>query len=470
MDTVCHPIALDLRAVAESIVHVLPSNDDDVDVEFIVVVSPSVPKALLLDETYIHRILMNLLSNGLKFTTSGYVMLKMEYNGSDLCVQVRDTGLGIPPVFLPRLFEPFSQAQTRGSQRGTGLGLSITKQLLEKMDGTISVESHYAENPNSNDRTGTTFTIAIPAKAPPSESSLLGQSIETYTVAMFPQRNPTRQEGQKAAWEHFGFDVVEVDSTSQLSNCPDIKYIWVDVEYLQSNPGCLDVLLNQETAKVLVPFSKQETLYHVPGLLSSSRFVLLPKPLMWHTFQSRIAVSHRSSSDLVDMCPNIPKICSPEVPQIETSNGIATHKEVNILLVEDNPVDFSIPILSLRANSDQINQKLGLKMLTSLGYTVLLASDGDEAITVLLSHDLNIDMILMDQSMPNKDGVTATHEIRQLEAEGKLRRKHAIIAVTAVVNSESRAAFGRAGADDFLSKPLSLGMLEQTLATFLRVE
>lgn len=109
-------------------------------------------------------------------------------------------------------------------------------------------------------------------------------------------------------------------------------------------------------------------------------------------------------------------------------------------------------------------------MLTSLGYTVLLASDGDEAIAVLHSHDLNIDMILMDQSMPNKDGITATREIRQLEADGKLRRKHVIIALTAVVNSESRAAFGRAGADEFLSKPLSLGMLEQTLATFLRVE
>lgn len=121
-------------------------------------------------------------------------------------------------------------------------------------------------------------------------------------------------------------------------------------------------------------------------------------------------------------------------------------------------------------NTCQINQKLGNKMLTSLGYTVLLANDGDEAISKTLQHDVVIDMILMDQSMPIKDGITATREIRALETSGKLLRRHPIVAVTAVVDTESRAQFKDAGADDFLAKPLSLGKLEQTLATFLRVE
>lgn len=109
-------------------------------------------------------------------------------------------------------------------------------------------------------------------------------------------------------------------------------------------------------------------------------------------------------------------------------------------------------------------------MLTSLGYSVLVASDGDEAISILLAHDMSIDMVLMDQSMPNKDGVTATREIRQLEVEGKLLRTHTIIAVTAVVDSESMASFRSAGADEFLSKPLSMSRLEHTLVTFLRVD
>lgn len=109
-------------------------------------------------------------------------------------------------------------------------------------------------------------------------------------------------------------------------------------------------------------------------------------------------------------------------------------------------------------------------MLTSLGYDVILAPDGQEAIIQITAHDTTIDMILMDQSMPIKDGVTATREIRALEANGTLSRRHPIVAVTAVVNTESRALFKDAGADDFLAKPLGLGKLEQTLATFLRAE
>jgi len=109
-------------------------------------------------------------------------------------------------------------------------------------------------------------------------------------------------------------------------------------------------------------------------------------------------------------------------------------------------------------------------MLRTLGYSVLLANNGDEAIEQTTKHDKIIDLILMDQDMPVKDGVCATREIRELESSGKLSKKHLIVALTAVVSTESRAQFKSAGADDFLAKPLSFGKLEQTLATFLRVE
>jgi CheY-like chemotaxis protein len=105
-------------------------------------------------------------------------------------------------------------------------------------------------------------------------------------------------------------------------------------------------------------------------------------------------------------------------------------------------------------------------MLISLGYTVLLASDGQEAIDQLLAHDSSIDAILMDQSMPIKDGVTATREIRELEVKRTVKRRP-IIAVTAVVSTQAQALFKEAGADDFLAKPLSLGRLEKTLGEHL---
>jgi CheY-like chemotaxis protein len=105
-------------------------------------------------------------------------------------------------------------------------------------------------------------------------------------------------------------------------------------------------------------------------------------------------------------------------------------------------------------------------MLISLGYTVLLAPDGQEAIDQLLAHDSSIDAILMDQSMPIKDGVTATREIRELETKGAVKRRP-IIVVTAVVSTQAQALFKEAGADEFLAKPLSLGRLEKTLGEHL---
>lgn len=109
-------------------------------------------------------------------------------------------------------------------------------------------------------------------------------------------------------------------------------------------------------------------------------------------------------------------------------------------------------------------------MLTSLGYSVLVAGNGEESIQQVLRHDATTDAILMDQSMPVKDGVTATREIRDLEAMGKLQSRHLIIACTAVVDTDSRAQFREAGADDFLAKPLSLKTLDQTLKMALRDE
>ena len=106
-------------------------------------------------------------------------------------------------------------------------------------------------------------------------------------------------------------------------------------------------------------------------------------------------------------------------------------------------------------------------MLSALKYQVLTADDGQDAIEQISKHDETVDVILMDQSMPRKDGVNATKEIRAMEAEGKLSRRRPIIAVTAVVSAESQALFKAAGADDFLTKPLSLDELKQTLAIHL---
>ncbi len=109
-------------------------------------------------------------------------------------------------------------------------------------------------------------------------------------------------------------------------------------------------------------------------------------------------------------------------------------------------------------------------MLEFLGHKVLTAENGEDAIEQITRYDDVVDLVLMDQSMPKKDGVTATKEIRAMEAAGILTRRHPILAVTAVVSAKSQAMFKAAGSDNFLPKPLSMGKLERALAEYLPTE
>lgn len=328
----------------------LPNHSDEAEVELMVVIAPDVPNTLFLDETYIHRILMNLLSNSLKFTKSGYVLLSLEMKDGNLVANLKDTGTGIPPSFLDEVFEPFSQAQTRGSQRGTGLGLSIVKQLVHKMQGTITVESVHADQGVSPNETGTTFTVTIPAQMPYPGPSTPQPSLEAGTVALLYPVKPRILEGLKMAWALFGCDVVVVQELAELSNS-QIKYIWADASILKCHPEWLQQLLSQNQWTILVPFDHQESVQQLHGLLSAPHFVPLQKPLMWHTFQGRIAIASHASSNIdasLSVRPASEKHTADKIGP-STLNGSMVLKEVNILLVEDNIVRMHIFQTQLRA-------------------------------------------------------------------------------------------------------------------------
>ncbi|CAD6586078.1 MAG: hypothetical protein ASARMPREDX12_002194 [Alectoria sarmentosa] len=446
-EAVCRPVALDMRTVCESILMLLPNKDDEADANLMVVVSPDVPDSLFLDETYIQRILMNLLSNAIKFTRSGYIILLIEMENGKLVATVKDTGSGIPPSFLPELFEPFKQATTRGSQRGTGLGMSIIKQLLHKMHGTIEVESRHPDTASVEPgQTGSTFTITIPAplSSAPKREPFFVDAVPS--IAVFHGDNERSFEGLRSAWETFGFDVVRVKEFPDLSDS-EWKYVWADLLFLKRNPRCLQQLLEQDQWQVLVPYDTQEALQQIPSVQPGPHLVCLQTPLLWHTFTDRIAAAgepsnNAASARTVRFAPQVDIVDGYDKGQPQE----ATAKDSVILL---------------------INQKLGKKMLTALRYQVLLADNGEEAIEQMIKHDTTIDAILMDQSMPVKDGITATREIRAMEAAGTLSRRRPIIAVTAVVSAQAQALFKAAGAEDFLNKPLSLSKLEQTLAIYL---
>ena len=262
----------------------LPNRDDEDDVELMVVVSPQVPPSLFLDETYIQRIIMNLLSNALKFTRSGYILLMVEMRNGNLVATVRDTGSGIPPSFLPQLFEPFKQATTRGSQRGTGLGMSIIKQLLNKMEGSIEVQSsHVDESEVEVGQSGSTFTVTIPVQLPNSSKYSPSSPKPSSTVAVFHGNDERAFEGLCTAWGMSGFKVIRVGQFSELGDT-DCKYVWADLEFLRRNTYVLQQLLEQDKWPILIPSDKKEAAKTIP---SSKGY-----PMPWN---SEVVPPHKGS-------------------------------------------------------------------------------------------------------------------------------------------------------------------------------
>ncbi|KAI4737931.1 hypothetical protein E4T50_11603 [Aureobasidium sp. EXF-12298] len=485
---VCKPVSLDIRTVCESIIILLPNKDDEADVELCVVVAPDVPTSVFLDETYIHRILMNLLSNACKFTRSGYIILSIEVSDDKLIASVRDTGIGLDPNFIPQMFEPYKQGEQKGNQRGTGLGLSIIKQLLQAMSGTITVESKFAYSHDVGpNQSGSTFTVTIPLQ-PSSLPVQPSEQLDGKRVAVLSEAETRSLQGIKTAWEMFGYEVTVATNISELPD-QEWKYIWADMPFLLNNKDQFRRLMKRQDWLVLVPYDTQKSLSDLPGIVSAPHFVLLPRPLVWHSFATRVDAANRRSRSatisrtlrfdpVVEVMQDIDPTTlrqpsqASELSEQETRQQQQNQQRAPSFSADEGPPKSGSPVQAqqqtvLLVEDNVINAKLFQKMLVSLKHKVILAPDGEAAVSQVLTHDIAIDIIFMDQSMPKKDGITATREIRSLEQEGKLQRKHLIIALTAVVNTESRAKFKEAGADDFLAKPLSLTGLKDALAVHL---
>ncbi|KIW28253.1 uncharacterized protein PV07_07932 [Cladophialophora immunda] len=455
-EAVCRPTSLDLRKVCESILAILPNKDEEFGTELMIVVAPQVPASLFLDETYLQRILMNLLTNALKFTQSGYVLLLVEIKDMDLAITVRDSGFGIPESFLPHLFEPFKQAQTRGAERGTGLGLAIIRQLLQKMEGTIAVESksHQADNVGA-EKSGSTFTVTIPLHLSADTPDALSSHVPNRRIALLQDCNARFTEGLQLAWRAFDFDLIRVDPDDEISD--SFGYIWTDLVFLTSHPKLLGRIFDLRHQLVILSYDSQTLLDESLGSVPPPHVIPVRRPFLWHRMVESIVSAARTGRSSIDRSVRF----APVVDVVDDNqDSRPTHETktlsgATVLLVEDN----------------KINQKLGVKMLNTLGYNVIVADDGLEAIDKLVEHDHDIDIILMDQSMPRMDGITATKRIRELESQELLgplsRTRRPIIMVTAVVGPDAQALCMSAGTDAFLPKPLAMSKLEHTLKKFL---
>ena len=407
--------------------------------EAVYLVAPEVPSHLTGDPMRLRQIMVNLIGNAIKFTSHGEIAVEVECKGEEekgyqLQFSVSDTGIGISQEGIDKLFQAFQQVDTSTTRRygGTGLGLVISKRLAEFMGGRIWVESE----PGS----GSTFFFSVTLKpsdepVPPDQSrepGILGShnvlivddnatnrrilEIQLKRWGMQPTSSSSGTEGLRKMAEQ-NFDVVLIDF-----QMPEMDGVILAREIHKRKPAALILLSSSgETIK-----GEDANLF---------RFQI-PKPIRHSAlFNALVNIIGPESTEL-------PKIAQPKF-----DSTMAARHPLRILLVEDISV----------------NQQVGLLMLSRLGYTADLASDGLRAVAAV--EKAEYDLILMDIQMPNMNGIDAGRLIRE-----RLRANcPSIFALTAEALEGDEQRFLHLGFDGYLSKPLQIQTIQEALRKIVPV-
>ncbi|MEN9221797.1 MAG: response regulator, partial [Thermostichus sp. BF3_bins_97] len=419
-----------LRQLVEDLLDLMAIQARDKAIELAVLVEPSLPDTLIGDSGRLRQILANLISNAIKFTPAGEVVLTIQPGPWDptsrqqeLCFQVRDTGIGIPPEKWDRLFKPFSQVDGSISRQygGTGLGLAISQRLCQRMGGEITVVSEPG--------VGSTFGFRLPFEVTDTPLPQPQLNLEGKRVLVVDD-NATNRHILTLQIQAWGMDVVTCASPAEaltLENSPfDLAIL--DFQMPEMDGLTLAAALqagDPQLSLILLTSRDQHCISQHPAISAC-----LTKPVK--ASQLRALVQQILGRDRdVESAHWQSRKNSGSGPNWD--GEMASHYPLRILVAEDNP----------------INQKVTRLMLERLGYRPDVVANGLEAIKAL--HLRPYDLVLMDMQMPEMDGLSATRRIR---AELPPEHQPRIVALSANVLSESRAEAAAAGVDDYLTKPL----------------
>jgi two-component system, sensor histidine kinase and response regulator len=436
---VLETIDFDLARVVEDAGEVVAETASRKGLELLAYCSPEVPLALRGDPSRLRQVILNLVSNAVKFTETGEVVLSAHLvestsQGHVVRFEVSDTGIGLDPDRAEQLFAPFSQADSSTTRRygGTGLGLAISRQLVEAMGGTIGVESTLG--------VGSTFWFAIPLR-PADDAQVTqpprGADLEDVPVLVVDDNETNRLVlvDQLTAWGMRPYAVADAASglrqlrAAAASGAP---YRLALLDLCMPDVDGLELARRIHADRALIPLA-MVLLTSGPELsFEEARSLGIAQSLRKPVRHSHLGVALREALAHSQNKPAPP----PVPPRHGSPLG-------HVLVVEDN----------------EINQLVACALLEQLHYTYEVAADGYEALEAL--DRSRFSAVLMDCQMPELDGYAAT---RALRARDHVGRAVPVIAMTAGVTEEERKRCLAAGMDDYISKPVDVAKLTATLS------
>jgi signal transduction histidine kinase/DNA-binding response OmpR family regulator/integral membrane sensor domain MASE1 len=440
-------VDFDLRSLLEEVAELMAMRAQEQGVELICDVDPFLAMNFKGDPGRLRQVLINLVSNAVKFTTRGEVVLRTRTEPgaagrTRLRVEVKDTGIGIPAEKIGLLFTPFTQADASTTRRygGTGLGLSIVKRLVELMRGEVGVES--------TEGVGSTFWFSLelePGSTP--EKAVKYESLFQDRRALVVAPLGTQREFLASLLRAWGFEVVTALNghlAFQLIRTARIERKPYDLLLLD---GGLEGLSLVELAQR----AKQEEDGASTDIIALTSIVQKREidPLIGEVFCDSILKP-------VKQLPLYASLVCLYRPDLEASST-----ELVMVMEENRLKQSDVRLRVLVADDNMANQMVAQSILQRLGHRADVAANGHEAVASLKS--VPYDLVLMDCQMPEMDGYEATHQIRSAVA-GVLDPKVPIIALTANVTGGNRERCLQAGMNDFLSKPIQ----PQQLAEIIR--
>jgi|GEM_PF-5510766 len=445
-------INFDLRALVDDVMSIVAYRAVEKNLQLAALVGPDVPSLLKGDPGRLRQILTNLLGNAIKFTAQGEVSLQISQLAIDdagvtLRCEIRDTGIGIAPEQLARLFKPFSQADASTTRRfgGSGLGLAISQRLVELMHGQIGVDSAPGK--------GSTFWFELRLARQPKGAGndyqpardLVGRRV------LVVDDNATNRRVLQLQLEDNGCDAVFAASsaaglaamrTAQAAGAAfDVAIIDLQMPEVDGLSMARHIRADPLLAATPLMMLTSLTSRGDARLTQEAGFdAYLTKPV-------KKALLERGLRQLLGK----PEQAGGASGLITRHSLVESVRQGRILLVEDNPV----------------NRQLALKLLERMGMQVEVAENGQLALDSLARS--SFDLVLMDCHMPVMDGFAAVAAIRSGNVPG-IDAAVPVIAMTAGALDSDREAALAAGMNDYLAKPIDVQAFEACLQRWLALQ